>query len=444
MKILILSVVFTAICSSLSAQKLWTLKECINHAIENNIQIQQSELTIEESKIILNTASNSRLPSLGASMDGSVFFGRGPSRDGTYIDNTQASANFGINLGLPVYEGGRIKNDILSKEFSLQASVQGYEGAKENLSLSIVSLYMQILFNKELLNVSKVQLDLSAQFLGRNKVLFKNGRVPESEYYESLSLMAKDKLTVTEAENLLVLSLLDLAQALNLPSTDGFDIVNPEVNGINGANLGAILTSAEQIYNIAVESRPSVLGEKYRLKSFEKQLKVANSAFFPRIGFSAGYNNSYFHSFTNNVSSINFAEQVRRNGNQSIGLGISIPIFSKFVNRNQVKLAQLSIQNQSLVIQDAERKLQKEIEQSSQNTRASKDKYRAASEALNAAQIAFQYEDEKAKFGRSTIFDFNDSKTRLTRSESELIRAKYEFLFNKKILDFYLGIPLTN
>lgn len=441
-KVLILGILFTVTSGTIFAQKQWTLKECIDYAIENNINIQQSEISIKEGDIYLENAKNSRLPSLNASLGGNLFFGRGPSRDGTYTDNTQTSSNFGLNANIPIYEGSRIKNEILVNELNLRATMQGYEKAKEDLSLNIVSLYMQILFSKELLQVSKTQLELSEQFMNRNKILLDNGRSSESQYYESVSLVAKDKLTVTETKSQLSLNLLDLAQALNLVTANDFDIIstNPDIIDVNNINE---LRTSEQIYNIAVEYRPAVIGEALRLKSFEQQLKVVKASFLPRIGLSAGYGNSYFYSFTSGASSIRFAEQMRRNGNQSIGIGISIPIFNKFTTRNQVKLSELNIKKQTLTVQNTKIRLQKEIEQSYQNAEASRQAYLASTEALKAAQIAFKFETQKADAGRSTIFDFNDSKTRLVRSESELARAKYKFLFNKKILDFYSGIPLT-
>lgn len=441
MKIKILILIAVLSSSSLFAQKQWTLKECIEHAIENNIKVQQSELQIKQGEVRLNTARNSRLPSISANLGGNMSFGRGQSRDGITTDNNQASTSFGASASIPIYEGSRIKNEILANEVSLKSIVQGYERAKEDLSLNIVSLYMQILFNKELLMVTETQLKLSSDFVEKNKVLFENGRVPESDYYESISLMARDKLTNIETGNKLTISLLDLAQALNMPNADGFDILTPEVDGIGIES--AILTPADKVYEVAVRNRPGILSAEFLLESYEHDLKVAKSAYYPRISAGGGYNNSYYNAFGSDYVNNSFANQLNLNGSQYVSVSVSIPIFNRMATRNSIRSANISISNQNLAVQEAKLNLQKEIEQSYYNAEASRSNYEASMEAMKAAELAFAYEEQKAASGRSTIFDFNDSKTRLIIAESELVRAKYQYLFNVKILDFYNGIPLT-
>lgn len=438
---LFIGLMFT-LTSTTYAQKVWSLEECINYALENNIQIKQSKLQIDDKDIRLNTSKNSRLPSVSGSLGGNMFFGRGPSRDGTYTDNTQTNASIGLNVSVPVYEGSRIKNEILTAELNLKATVEDYAKAKEDLSLNITSFYLQVLFNKEIVKVAEKQCELSRSVVERSKILFENGRESEDKYYESLSLLAKDELALTEAKVQHSLNLLDLAQALNFESAEGFEVNTPVIDSLGGEYLADII-SAKEVYEKAVKERPQVLAEELRLKSFEQQLKVVKSAFYPRISFGAGYNNSYYYSFAGGVNNTQFIQQMRRNGNETIGLTISVPIFNKLATRNQVRLANLSIKNQTLELEDAKIKLNKEIEKSYFNADASRQKYTSASEALKAAAIAFKYEEQKSLAGSSTIFDYNDSKTRYIRAESERIRAKYEFIFNKKILDFYYGIPLT-
>ncbi len=440
-------IVFSALILALSAttataQKQWSLTDCINHAVENNIDIQKNALYTKQNEISLNSAKNDRLPSLNGSMGGSLYFGRGPSRDGTYTDNSQHTSNAGLSLGGSIYEGSRLKNNILSRQFDLQASIADYEGAKEDLSLQIVSMYMQILYNKELYAVSQKQVELSAGFSERSKILLDAGRASEGDYFESLSILSRDKLSMTETAAQLQLSLLTLSQALNLDSVDGFDISTPVFDDPN-SDITAELSNTNEVYDIAVENRPQVKGAELKLSSLEYQLKVARASGLPSLSYSAGYNNSYYYSFTSDVENYKFTEQMRRNGSQTIGLSLQIPIFNKFATRNQRKSAELNIISQNLEIRNVKLKLLKDIEQAYQNAKLSKEKFSASQESLTSSKIAFEYARVKADEGRATIFDFNDSKTSLIRSESELIRAKYEFLFNKKILDFYSGVPLA-
>ena len=441
-KKIVFGVMLSALFTSASAQKQWSLSDCINYAIENNIDIQKDAVYNSQGVISLQNAKNERLPTLNATLGGNMYFGRGPSRDGTYTDNSQFSSSAGLSLGATVYEGSRIKNNIISREFDLKSSIANYEGAKEDLSLQIVSMYMQILYNKELYAVSKEQVVLSTSFMERSKILFEGGKVSEGDYFESVSVLSKDKLTMTETSSQLQLSLLTLSQALNIESVEGFDIMTPVIDSSNN-NISSELSSSKEVYDFAVENRPQVEGAELRLSSLEYQLKVARATGLPRLGFSAGYNNSYFHSFTNGTTNTVFSEQMRRNGSQTMGLSLYIPIFNKFATKNQRKMAELNIKNQNLEIRNVKLKLLKEIEQAYQNAKLSQERYLASLESLKSSRVAFEYAKYKADEGRSTVFDFNDSKTRLIRSESELIRAKYEFMFNKKILNFYSGISLV-
>ena len=441
-KIIILCLSMMTISLSVFAQKQWTLKDCIDFAIENNIQIQQNKLSIEEGDLRLNTSKNSRLPYIGADLGGSTYFGRSLSRDGVYVDQNQVSTNFGVSMQLPVYEGSRIKNEILSRELDLKSIIASYNNAKEDLSLNITSMYVSILYNKELLVVAKNQAAQSIEMSDKSKILFDSGRISESEYYESLSVLANDKLLVVESSNRLTLSLLDLAHVLNLENHVNFDIAIPSIDGV-AAETFAKLIPADEIFRYAVDLRPNILSHEYKLQSMEKDLKVAKSAYMPRISFNAGYNTGYYYSFSDGAVNQPFGNQLDINGRESVGVNVSIPIFNRLQTRNNVRMTEVGIKNQNLVLKDTKQKLQKEIELAYQNATSSKENYFASFEALRAAKIAFDFEKNKADAGRSTIFDFNDSKNRLTRAESELARAKYQFLFNKKILDYYYGIPLT-
>lgn len=443
MKKIMLPIAFLFVFSaSAFAQKEWTLKECIDYAIENNIQLKQTELQVEQREINLNTSENSRLPSLNASMGANMFFGRGPSRSGVYTDNTQTSSSMSINASAPIYQGSRIKNEIIMNEINLKSVISDYESAKDDLSLNITSLYMQVLFNKEMAKVLEQQVKLSEGVVDKTKILLDNGRAAENDYYEALSLLAKDKYSLKNTQTQLALYLLDLAQALNFSDTQNFDVVAPQIDSLNTEFLDNLMPSAE-VYQRAVDIRPEIKSEELRLASSEQQLKVTKSYFLPSINLSVGYSNSYYYSFMEGATNSLFMEQMRRNGSETIGLSVSIPIFNRFATRNQVKLAKINIKNQNYALENAKQSLRKEIDKAYYNADASRENYVAADEAMKASELAFKYEKLKMEAGKSTIFDFNDSKTRLVSSVSDMVKAKYQFLFNKKILDFYYGIPLA-
>ncbi len=421
-----------------SAQKQWTLQECIEHAVANNIELKQSNIGVESQEVTLKSAKNEMLPSLNASLGSNAYFGRGPGRDGTYEDQTQASASANLGADMTLYQGRSITNRIKQQELNLKAAIEGYEAAKESLSLQIVAMYMQVLYSKESVAVAQTQVELADAFVVRSKSLLDGGKIAEGDYLESLASLSRDQMTLVEAQSQLKISQLNLSQALNLPYSEAFDVVTPQTD----TQFTLQAKNSSDVYNYAVENRPQIKSTELRLESAIYDLKIARAGAMPRVGLSAGYSNSYHHTFVTDAVNTAFREQMRLNGSQSVGLSVSIPIFNKFSVKNQKIQAQYQIDNQELALSNDKLKLQKEIEQAYQNVIIAEERYTASMEALRAANTAFEYTKIKADSGRSTIYDFNESKTNLIRSESELIRAKYEYMFNSKILNFYAGTPL--
>ncbi|MBC5617555.1 TolC family protein [Alistipes hominis] len=437
-----LSLCLLFLSSGSSAQEKWTLGKCIGYALENNVEIKQASLSSKIRDISVSTAKNSRLPSLNSSLGHTNYFGRGPSRDGTYTDNNQMSSSLSLTAGLTVFSGFRTKHDIKSKVFDLQASLQDLEYAKDNVSLNITSLYLQTLLSKELVKMAEGQVELSEGLVRRSELLIQTGKGLKSELYESKALLANDKLTLVQRNNDRNTALLNLSQALNLKSDQNFDIADLEDDLLQGIPVDPN-RDVEQVLAHALESRPNIQAEKLRLISSRYNLSVAKAARYPQISLNGGYSNSYYYSFVSGYNNVAFATQLKNNGNEYIGLSVSIPIFNRLATRNQIRTAQISVRIQELALFNVQNSLRKEIEQSHQNVAASYQKYLTSIESLEAAREAFRYTAELTTTGRATIYDYNDAKTRLEKSESEMIQSKYEFIFSRKILDFYRGVPLT-
>ena len=441
---------------------VWTLDQCIRYAVENNVTVQQRKLSSENRTIQLNTARNSRLPGVEAGLNENFGFGRTLSSDNRYENQSRFTSGVNISADVVVFNGMRIKHEIAVRSFDLQAALHDLEKAREDVSLNVTALYLQVLFNKELLKVAENQVELSRKQVERSEMLVRSGKSPESELFESRALLAKDELSMTQSRNDLTLSLLDLSQAINRESAEGFDIRVPDLDGtvIDGSERQK---TPGNIYDYAVENRPGIMAEKARLESSKKNLLAAKAARYPQISASAGYNSNYYHSFQRNkqiaeISDIfeetgsdstrkpapkmNFFNQLNHNGGEFIVLSVRIPIFNRLATRNNIRSARIGILTQELALVEAQRNLRKEIEQAYYSADAAYEKYVSATKSLEAAREAFRYQEEKTAAGKSTIFDFNDAKTRMEKSESELVQAKFEFLFRSKILDFYAGRPL--
>lgn len=441
MKNYILSIcLLVVVIAPSQAQEEWTLKQCIDYAIEHNIDVRRQVLEKQNRELNLNTTRWERLPDLSASMGQNFYFGRGPGRDGTYQDQTQASSSFGINTNIPVFSGLRIWNQVEVRKLDLQASIEDLDKAKEDLALNVTSFYLQILLNKELWMIAQEQVKLSMEQVKKTEVLVTNGKNPESELYESKASLANDETTLTQATNTLKLSLLDLNQLLNLDSLEGFDIVVPDMAEVVIQETANLRTPVD-VFTYSVNNRPMVKAAEYKLQSSIRNLKVAKADFYPRISLGASYSNSYYHTYNLDVGSSNasFTNQLNRNGSESVGLNLSIPIFNRMATRNQVRYARIAVEDQQLALDKSKQTLYKEIQQAYYNAVAAHDKFRSSGKSVEASQLAFKYEEQKYSAGKSTSFQFNDAKVRLVKSLSEQIRAKYDFIFRSKILDFYNG-----
>lgn len=424
------------------APEVWTLKQCVEYAIEHNIDVRQRILEKMNQELNLNTSQYSRLPNLNANGSQNFYFGRGPGRDGTYQDQSQASSSLNVSANVPVFSGFRIHNDVKAKKMSLQAAVEELNRAKEDLSLNITSYYLQVLLNKELLTVAEEQVKLSKSQVEQTEILVRNGKSPESELFDAKAALAREELNLTQAANSLKLSLLDLSQLLNLESLEKFDIVMPDLENIIVEEMLNLQTPIE-VFTHSAGNRPAIKAAEFRLQSSEKNLKVARSAYYPTLSLGASYSNAYYHTYNlEGSSNPSFSSQLSNNGSESVGLNLSIPLFNRMATRNQVRMARLDIENQQLQLDNTRLILYKEIQQAYYNAVAAHEKYRSSEKSVEASQIAFRYEEQKYKAGKSTSYQFNDIKTRLAKSLSEVLQAKYDFIFRSKILDFYNGAPL--
>ena len=435
------------LCGNINAQnapKQWTLEECIRFAIANNINLKQRVQDEEARKIDLNTSQNSWLPNLNASINQNLGFGRSTSREGVIEDRNSSSSTFNIGLNMPVFDGFRISNTIAARKLNLMAATEALNKAKEDIAIGVASYYLQTLYNKEILYIAELQANLTKEQVTRTEALVDAGKVPMSQLYDIKAQLAKDEVTLTEANNNVSLALLDLVQALELERlAEDFDIVQPEMNDAMANNMGSVLLP-DLIYDNAVNFKPLIKEQEYLLESRRKMLKVAKSDYYPQLNLNASYSNGYYSYFgADGLVNMPFSDQLKQNAQRGIGLSLNIPIFNRFSIRNSVRQARVGIFSQELTMENSKKTLYKEIQQAWFNATAAQEKYSASAKSVAASQEAFKYAEERYATGKSTVFEYNDSKTKYAQSLSEQAQAKYNFVFRAKILDFYNGIPIT-
>jgi outer membrane protein len=420
--------------TAVNAQQEWTLRQCIDHAIANNINIKRQETNVKSQEVSLNSAKNNRLPSLNASAGQSFNFGRGLTIDNTYANRNTQSTSFNIGADVPIYTGGQISNNIKARKLDLQAAIVDLQYAKDNISMQVASAYLEALFQKDLLEVSRQQAELSKAQERRINILFQNGKCAETDLAEIQASVANDELSLTQQQNSYTLALLTLSQLLELPSPEGFDIARPEI--LNPENT--VLTDPNQIYAEASLIKPLIEAENIRLKSAERNIRIARSGYYPNINLGVGMGTNYYK--TSGFPAASFNDQMRDNLNKSISLSLSIPIFNRFSTRNQIRSAKLQYQNQQLQLDETHKSLYKEIQQAYYNALAAQKQCVSSMQAEKASTMSFNLMEKKYTAGKATATEYQESKNALFKATTNRLQAQYTFLFRQKILDFYRGI----
>ena len=422
---------------SANASEGWTLDKCIEYAIENNIQVRQSDITAQNRDVEYNTARNNRLPGLSASSSQGWSFGRSITANNTYDNINTTNTSFGISTDVTLFAGRRLAGNIEVAELSLEAAKSDLERIKDDVRVQVAEAFIQIVYNRSILDVARNQVTIDSMQVERLSSLASIGKASNAEVSSQKATLAQSRLSVTQAENNLKLSLLTLSQLLELPSPEGFDIVAP----VTGDQELSIPDSPETIYQTALGIKPAIKSEELRLEQATKSIDIAKSGFYPSISLSAGAGSNYY---TNNkVQSDSFGTQLKNNFGQQIGISMNIPIFSRNNHRNNVRSAKLNLMNQEMQLDNAKKKLYKEIQQAYYNAVASKSRYESSQEVQASAQESFELVQAKYEGGKASITEFNESKNRLVSAQADVIKYRYEHLFNTALLEFYRNSSFT-
>lgn len=421
--------VFPALAQDLSHP--WTLRECTDWAMDHNINLLQQGNNLKQRAIDLENAKNDRLPSLSASASENLSFGRGLTADNTYANTNTTSSSFSLGSGVNLFNGFRTRNNILQSEWSLKAVTEDLEKARDDIRVAVARNYFQILYDMEILEVAERQIGIDSTQVVRLEALYENGKASPAEVAQQKAALAQSNLTRTQAGNTLSLALLDLAQLLELPSPEGFRIARPDPS----MDL-RLLEKPEDIYAEAVRSKPAVKAEEFRLEQAGASVAVAKGSLYPSLSLSGGIGSNYYTT-TQGYPQASFWDQLSNNFSQYVGLSLSVPIFNKFQTRNSIRSAEISRQTQQLQLENVKKSLYKEIQQAWYNATASEDKYMASKAASDSYAEAFKLVEARYENGKANITEFNEAKNQYLRAESELLQARYEYLFQTKLLDFY-------
>ena len=433
---LMIIVVAAAVSASAQHTGRWSLRPCTSHALDHNITIRQQDISCRQRAIDVNTAKNSRLPNLNASASQNWEFGRGLTADNTYTNSNNSHTSFTLGSSVPLFTGFKTSRTIELNQLQLEAATADLEKARNDISVQVAQAYVQILYNNELCDVAQRQVTVDSLQTVRLQQMFADGKASGAQVAQQEATLAQSRLTLTQALNDRHISLLTLSQLLELPSPEGFDIVVPEYD-TTVISSTADIPSPEAIYEEALVVRPEIRAEQLRLQGTEKNIGIARSALLPTLDLNAGLGTSYNQ--TSGWTSESFGRQMHNNFNQYVGLNLNIPLFNRFATRNNIRSARLSRDNQSLVLDNTRKALYKEIQQACYNTIAVAAKYASCQEALKSSTAAFDLMQAKYEYGKANITEFNEAKANWLKAQSDLTCAKYEYMYDTALINFYRG-----
>lgn len=428
MKTCLSAIACLLIASSSVAASPWSLDSCIEYALEHNITVKSRELEIKSGELDVTAARDRHLPNVSAYASQSFSFGRGLTSDNTYTNRNTSNFGWGVNMSLPLFQGLSAVRQTEYAKANLRAIVEDLEAAKDDITLNVISAYLQVLYSGEMCRIAEEQLRLSKVEETRREQLLEAGKIPELDLTEARSQVAQSELSLVNSRNDRTLALLDLAQLLELPDIEGFDIT--EI-----ADDGRTLYNPDDVYARALESNHSILASRRRIEAADRNISLARSSYLPTLSFNAGIGSNYYT--VSGINSESFGRQMDHNFNKSLGFSLSVPIFDAFSSRNSVRRAKIQHINARLQYENAQLGLYKSIQQAYYQAKGASEKLNAAEISAAATREAFDAMQQKYEFGRANSTEYEQARSNYVRATVEAAQAKYESILRRRILAFY-------
>ncbi len=441
----LLIIVFFIASAFASAQtKPWTFQQCLDTSLQRNIQVNQSRMNNELDKVALEQSKANRIPSLSANASEALNVGKNvdPTTNG-FVTQAYHSTNVGVSSSYNLFNGLQNANTIKQNRLNVQSGQYDVEKAKNDVTLNITTGYLQVLFAGEILSAAKSQEDATAAQVDRTEKMVNAGKSPESDLLQIKSQLATDNLSVITAQNQLDMAKVTLMQLMEIPITDNFEVVVPVMD----ESLAGILQTNAEIYQKSLSVQPQITSASLQTSSSEMALKIARGAHWPSLRLGANLNTNYASSRkqgTNvNPEGYPFFQQMWDNIGQSFSMGLSIPIYSNRQIKSNIERATINLITTQLSEQNVKNVLRKNVEQTYTDMRSSIKKYEATKQQVAAVEAVYNNAEKKFTVGVMSATDFLIQKNNFTQSQSNLIQAKYDYIFKRKILDFYQGNPIV-
>ena len=475
---MIIGLLVVATVCKLTAQekRILSLEECIEIAVENNLSVQRSQLNLAMTEVNFEQAKAQRYPSINLSGNYGYNWGRGIDPTTNQFTTQRINYNgLGGGVSVPVLQGLQTTNSVKQSKVDVESSRLDVAKSINDISLSISLIYLNVIFNKELLENARFQLESGQQQLDRTQKLVESGALPVSNELQLVSQVATNEVSLITAENNLELALLDLKQALLLPAGEEIDISVPDIQ-INQAEIEA--GSVSEIYNSALPSQPEIASADKRVESASLGLEVSKGRMYPSFSLNGSFSTNYSDVFTErfvadgtffpvvqetnlqteiggeaiiknvdlpngSIQDYGISKQYSDNLSKRLSLDLSIPIFNGFSTRAAIQRAKINVQQTKISAVEQRNILYQNIESAYRNAVAAAKTFSASQKQVAALEETFRAVENQYNLGSSNFTDYQVANNNLFQAKSDLSRARYDFIFRQKLLDFYQGKPLS-
>lgn len=435
-QLIFLASVFIAF-SSMAQHTEWTLEECINYALEHNITVKQGELDKQLATIEKSVAIGQMLPSINASLSGSSNRGLSLNPTTNQLENaTMLSASGSVTAGITLFEGLKRQRQLQYSKINELAASYRLEKMKDDVVLHIANAYLQIVLNKENLDLALDRNKLTLEQLERTEHLVEAGSLPKGDLLEIEADDAREKQQILEAENEVTISLISLAQLLRIKDYQNFDISATDIevkeDELEKPSIYDYVTKAK-------ETRAEIKIAQSGVELAEKEVQLARASYYPTVSAFFGYNTRYAES-----DPTSFRKQLSINDGIGYGVQLNIPVFNGLAARKQVQRSQVNLERSKNELEQTELDLESSVYQAYMDANGAQKSYEAAKVALQSQELAFEHSQNRFDAGLITAFEFSQAKSRLDQTMIEVNQSKYNFIFKQKVLELYFGVPYSD
>jgi outer membrane protein len=463
--IFIFFLIFQNIGFSQDSTRYLTIKQCVDLALKNNLQIQQSQIQLDQNGIAYKQAKDNLLPQINANLSEQNNYGRSISNvNNGYVDIQNSSGNYQISANLVLFNGLSLQNAIKQNALFYNASKLDLQQQKDNITLGVILAYLTVLSNQETLDIARKQASVDSSQVVRLEIQNQAGAIPPATLYDLKGQYASDQVNVVNAVNAYEISKVSLYTLLNVPyqKDASYEMVsmNADVNDLNN--------SSDSIYQIALQTIPNIKATDLRVQSYQKSITAARGRLYPTLLLYGNLNSNFSSIATTNIpgtefpfktgdyvnvagtpydvfgtglstQKTSFGDQVKNNRFQNFGLQLNIPILNYFAARNNVKIAKLNYENAKVLSNASHNQLQQLVEQAWQNLRSAYGQYKGYLDQVHAYGESFRTAEIRFNAGAITSVDYVIAKNNYDRANTNLSAARYNYIFRTKILEYYQG-----